>query len=50
MGNPLDSDSTENAVSAVYPRFGRESLCGRDLAQKGIAAVLVALGVALVSH
>jgi hypothetical protein len=37
-------------LSIVYPRLGRESLSGRDLAQKGIAAVFVALGVALVTH
>ena len=37
-------------LSVVYPRFGRESLSGRELAQKGIAAVLVALGVALVTR
>jgi len=29
---------------------GRESLSGRELLQKGSAAVLVALGVALVSR
>jgi len=38
------------ALSLVYPRFGRENLSGRELAQKGIAAAFVAAGVALVTH
>jgi uncharacterized membrane protein len=37
-------------ISVVYPRFGREDLSGRNLAQKAIAAVLVAAGVALVTR
>jgi hypothetical protein len=37
-------------LSLVFPRFGRENLSGRELAQKGVAAVFVALGVALVTH
>ena len=37
-------------LSVMYPRFGRESLSGRELAQKGIAAVFVAAGVALVTR
>lgn len=37
-------------LSVVYPRLGRENLSGRELLQKGIAAVLVAGGVALVTH
>ncbi len=37
-------------ISVVYPRFGRENLSGRELAQKGIAAAFVAAGVALVTH
>jgi uncharacterized membrane protein len=37
-------------LSLCCPRLGRETLSGRELAQKGIAAVLVALGVALVTH
>jgi EamA-like transporter family len=37
-------------LSLVFPRLGRESLSGRDLAQKGIAAAFVVLGVALVTH
>jgi uncharacterized membrane protein len=37
-------------LSLAFPRFGRENLSGRELAQKGIAAVFVALGVALVTH
>jgi len=37
-------------LSLVFPRFGRENLSGRELAQKGIAAVFVAVGVALVTH
>ena len=37
-------------LSLVSPRFGRESLSGRELLPKGIAAALVALGVALVTR
>jgi len=37
-------------LSLVFPQFGRENLSGRELAQKGMAAVFVALGVTLVSH
>jgi hypothetical protein len=37
-------------ISLLYPRLGRENLSGRELAQKGIAAALVAAGVALVTH
>jgi uncharacterized membrane protein len=37
-------------LSVVYPRFGREDLSGRNLAQKGVAAALVAAGVALVTR
>jgi uncharacterized membrane protein len=37
-------------LSLLFPRLGRENLSGRELAQKGIAAVFVALGVALVTH
>jgi drug/metabolite transporter (DMT)-like permease len=37
-------------LSLVFPKLGRENLSGRELAQKGIAAVFVALGVALVTH
>ncbi len=37
-------------VSVVCPRFGREDLSGRNLAQKGVAAALVAAGVALVTR
>jgi len=37
-------------LSVVSPRLGRENLSGRELAQKGVAAVLVATGVALVTH
>jgi drug/metabolite transporter (DMT)-like permease len=36
-------------LSVLFPRFGRETLSRRDLLQKGAAAVLVALGVALVT-
>ena len=32
------------------PGLGRENLSGRELAQKGMAAVLVAIGVALVTR
>jgi len=37
-------------LSLVSPRLGRENLSGRELAQKGLAAVLVATGVALVTR
>jgi hypothetical protein len=37
-------------LSLLFPRYGRENLSGRQLAQKGIAAAFVALGVALVTH
>ena len=37
-------------LSLVWPKLGRENLSGRNLIQKGIAAVLVALGVALVTQ
>jgi uncharacterized membrane protein len=37
-------------LSLVWPKFGREDLSRRELAQKGIAAALVALGVALVAR
>jgi hypothetical protein len=37
-------------LSVLWPKLGRENLSGRDLMQKGIAALLVALGVALVTR
>jgi len=37
-------------LSVLGPRFGRETLSRRELAQKAIAAVFVTLGVALVTH
>jgi drug/metabolite transporter (DMT)-like permease len=37
-------------LSLVSPRLGRENLSGRELVQKGIAAVLVAFGVTLVTR
>jgi drug/metabolite transporter (DMT)-like permease len=37
-------------LSALFPRLSRESLSGRELARKGIAAGLVALGVALLTR
>ena len=37
-------------LSVFFPRFGRETLSGRELLQKGVAAVLVATGVALVTR
>jgi uncharacterized membrane protein len=37
-------------LSLISPHLGRENLSARELAQKGIAAVLVAAGVALVTH
>jgi uncharacterized membrane protein len=37
-------------LSVFFPGFGREDLSGRDLAQKGMAAILVAIGVALVTR
>jgi uncharacterized membrane protein YdcZ (DUF606 family) len=38
------------ALSLLCPSVGRESLSRRELLQKGAAAVLVAVGVALVSR
>jgi uncharacterized membrane protein len=37
-------------LSLFFPKLGRENLTARELAQKGLAAVLVAIGVALVTH
>jgi len=37
-------------LSVLFPGLGREDLSGRELAQKGVAAVLVAIGVALVTR
>jgi uncharacterized membrane protein len=37
-------------LSVLFPQFGRETLSRRDLLQKGAAAVLVAIGVALVTR
>jgi drug/metabolite transporter (DMT)-like permease len=37
-------------LSLLWPKLGREDLSGRELAQKGVAAILVALGVALVTR
>jgi drug/metabolite transporter (DMT)-like permease len=37
-------------LSLVWPGLGRENLSGRELLKKGIAATLVAFGVALVTH
>jgi hypothetical protein len=37
-------------LSVFFPSLGREDLSGRDLAQKGMAAVIVAIGVALVTR
>jgi uncharacterized membrane protein len=37
-------------LSVFFPRLSRENLSARELAQKGIAAVFVAIGVALVTH
>ena len=37
-------------LSLVCPQWGRESLSGPELAQKGIAAAFVAVGVALITH
>jgi drug/metabolite transporter (DMT)-like permease len=37
-------------LSVVCPGLGRENLSGRELAQKGMAAILVAIGVALVTR
>ena len=37
-------------LSLVWPKLGREDLSGRELLQKGVAALLVALGVALVTR
>jgi drug/metabolite transporter (DMT)-like permease len=37
-------------LSVFFPGFGRENLSGRELMQKGVAAVIVAVGVALVTR
>jgi uncharacterized membrane protein len=37
-------------LSIFYPKLARETLTTRDLVQKGAAAALVAVGVALVTH
>ena len=37
-------------LSVFFPGLGRENLSGRELVQKGIAAVIVAIGVALVTR
>jgi hypothetical protein len=37
-------------LSVALPRLARETLSARDLLQKGAAALLVALGVALVTR
>ena len=37
-------------LSVLYPHLGRENLSVRELVQKGLAAALVAAGVALVTH
>jgi drug/metabolite transporter (DMT)-like permease len=38
------------ALSVFFPRFARETLSVRELAQKAVAALLVAIGVALVTR
>jgi uncharacterized membrane protein len=38
------------ALSIFFPSLGREALSARELMQKGAAAVLVAVGVILVTH
>jgi uncharacterized membrane protein len=37
-------------LTLLFPKVSRENLSGREFAQKGLAAVLVAVGVALVSR
>jgi uncharacterized membrane protein len=37
-------------LSVFFPGLGRENLSGRELVQKGVAAVVVAIGVALVTR
>ena len=37
-------------LTALFPRFSQEELSTRELARKGVAAVLVAIGVALVNQ
>jgi drug/metabolite transporter (DMT)-like permease len=37
-------------LSVLWPSLGRETMSGRELAQKGVAALLVAAGVALVTR
>ena len=54
-GDRLDDDAVRLSRSACcsascFRGFGRENLSGRELAQKGMAAVFVALGVALVTR
>ena len=37
-------------LTLLFPTISRENLSAREFAQKGIAAVLVAIGVTLVSR
>ncbi len=37
-------------LTLLFPKVSRENLSAREFAQKGVAAVLVAIGVALVSR
>jgi hypothetical protein len=37
-------------LSIFFPSLSRENLSARELLQKGVAAVLVAIGVTLVTH
>jgi hypothetical protein len=37
-------------LSLFFPKLSREDLSARELVQKGVAAVLVAIGVALVTR
>jgi drug/metabolite transporter (DMT)-like permease len=37
-------------LSVFFPRLGRENLSGRELAQKAVAAIIVAAGVTLVTR
>jgi uncharacterized membrane protein YdcZ (DUF606 family) len=37
-------------LTLLFPKISRENLSAREFAQKGIAAVLVVIGVALVSR
>ena len=53
-GHRFDDDAVRlclrRCLEPAWPGLGREDLSGRELVKKGIAAMLVAVGVALVTH